>query len=421
MTLISGFPIATGGTGCGCTPTEQITVDRANNRLFVINDGSETVSAYSISPTTGALTTLPFSPISLGAGNWATIAVHPTGSPLVVGDGDVTPVIRSFTITAGAATEAAGSPFSPGLNAFPFSSVFSRNGSFFYTGGNGGTVFAGFSVATATGILTPLAGSPFNSGNNNPMGYATDTQGRLFLISGNSGGELNVFTTMTGIPTAASGNPFASGLTQAADGVLHPNEQFYFAANRSAANSVGSYQISGTGAATTLTAVAGSPFASGGFSTGALVTNQTGTFLFTANGLSRNLTTYSVNSTSGVLTNIGVQPSNTLGTTGILTGIAYYTPLAPTAASVSVSGRVSDANGQGISRARVILTDSNGENRTAITSSFGYFRFDEVEVGETYIFEIRHKRYQFSPQILTIHEAIEDLNFVADSSAFRED
>ena len=420
LVLLGGFPVATGSTGGSSQLAERIAIDRTNNRLFVINANSFTVSAYSINPTTGALTALPFSPISLGSGGWHTIAVHPTGSPLVIGDGGSTPSVKSYTITATTATEAAGSPYTISGTAAPYSSVFSQDGSFFYTGGNNGAFFEGFSVTAATGVLTPLAGTPFNSGNNFPAAYATDSQGRLFMGNGFAG-QLRGFTSAGGVPGAVAGNPFTSALFEQTDGVLHPNEQFYFVADRTG-NQVGAYQIGGTGGATTLTPVAGSPFASGGNASNAIAINQAGKFLFAANSLSRNLTTYVINSTTGVLLNIGVQPSNTLGTTGFLSGIAYYFPtFAPTAASVSVSGRVSDANGNGISRARVILTDSNGETRYAFTSSFGYFRFDEVEVGETYIFEIRHKRYQFAPQVLTIHEAVEDLNFVADSSAFRED
>ena len=122
-----------------------------------------------------------------------------------------------------------------------------------------------------------------------------------------------------------------------------------------------------------------------------------------------------MNATSGVLTNIGVQPSNTLGTSGILTGIAYYSQsFNPTAALVTVGGRVTTESRRGISRARVTLTDLNGETRTVLSNSFGYYRFDEVRAGETYVLEVRHKRYQFSPQVLTVGEAVADLNFVAD-------
>jgi hypothetical protein len=89
--------------------------------------------------------------------------------------------------------------------------------------------------------------------------------------------------------------------------------------------------------------------------------------------------------------------------------------LAPTAANVSVSGRVLSAQGHGIRNARVTLTDANGATRTAITSSFGYYRFDEVEVGQTYIVGVRSKRYQFSnqTQVVFVGDEITDLTFNA--------
>ncbi len=85
----------------------------------------------------------------------------------------------------------------------------------------------------------------------------------------------------------------------------------------------------------------------------------------------------------------------------------------PTAASVTISGRVLSPTGSGIFKARVTLTDFNGVVRTALTNPFGYYRFVNVLVGETYIFEIQDKRYQFLPQMITVSEEIENLNFVA--------
>ena len=89
------------------------------------------------------------------------------------------------------------------------------------------------------------------------------------------------------------------------------------------------------------------------------------------------------------------------------------TPQATLAAAVDVNGRVSDADGSPIARAFVTLTDSNGATRTASTSSFGYFRFTEVAVGETYTINVSHKRYSFAPQVLTVSEEIQDLNLTA--------
>jgi len=410
LTLLAGFPVATGGNGLGFTPSEQITIDRLNRRLFVINDGSDTVSAYSIDQTTGALTALPFSPIALGAGGWQTIAVHPSGSPLIVGDANGK--VNSYNITATTATAAAGSPFSTGT-ARPFSSVFSRDGSYFYTGGNSGNVFAGFSVNPTNGVLTALAGSPFDSGAAAPAGYATDSQGRFF--TGNDP-QVRAFTTASGIPTAVSGNPFPSGLTITVDGVLSPNENFYYVADRGG-NRVGAYRIAGSGSSTTLTAVAGSPFASSGTLTDALVFNNSGNFLFAANGDSRNITTYSADTGTGVLTFNNVQAANTLGAVGRLSGIDYLPTAAPTAANVSVGGRVLSANGRAVSRARVTLTGASGETRTALTNSLGYYRFEDVGAGETYIFAIISKRYSVAPQVVTVTEDLTDLNFTAHPNA----
>ena len=86
---------------------------------------------------------------------------------------------------------------------------------------------------------------------------------------------------------------------------------------------------------------------------------------------------------------------------------------APSAASVSVGGRVFSDNGSGLSNVRITLTDGNGQTRVATTSSFGYYRFDEVAAGETYIFTVVHKRYSFTPQVVSVSEELTELNFTA--------
>lgn len=88
--------------------------------------------------------------------------------------------------------------------------------------------------------------------------------------------------------------------------------------------------------------------------------------------------------------------------------------LGTTAAAVSVSGRVSSANGAGVPNARVLVTNQAGETQTAITNSFGYFRFENVLAGAAYIFEIQHKRYSFAPRVIDIDEELSELNFTAE-------
>lgn len=82
-------------------------------------------------------------------------------------------------------------------------------------------------------------------------------------------------------------------------------------------------------------------------------------------------------------------------------GIWQIQALVPSAANVSVSGRVT-ANGRGVSRANVTITDAQGNLRRAITNAFGYYRFDEVGVGQNYVIEAASKKYTFAPQVVFV-------------------
>ena len=107
-------------------------------------------------------------------------------------------------------------------------------------------------------------------------------------------------------------------------------------------------------------------------------------------------------------TNLAPQSANQL-TQVLPLQIAF----APSAANVSISGKVLTANGASLTNAMVILTDQDGNSRTTKTSAFGYFRFDEVEAGQIYIISVNSKRYQFTPQIISVNEEITELNLTA--------
>lgn len=90
-------------------------------------------------------------------------------------------------------------------------------------------------------------------------------------------------------------------------------------------------------------------------------------------------------------------------------------PLAPTAASVSLGGQITTADGRGIHNVFVTLTTADGTMRTVSTAGFGYFTFDEVEAGQTVIINVRAKRFTFaqSTRILNVAEDSAAINFVA--------
>lgn len=93
----------------------------------------------------------------------------------------------------------------------------------------------------------------------------------------------------------------------------------------------------------------------------------------------------------------------------------WTTNLVPTAANVSIGGRVRTLNGQGIRNAVVTLTAPDGTTRSTKTASFGYYRFEDVTIGETYVLIVSSKRFVFTnpTQIVTIKEELTALDFLA--------
>lgn len=109
----------------------------------------------------------------------------------------------------------------------------------------------------------------------------------------------------------------------------------------------------------------------------------------------------------------GIRP----GASGFSLQNGFWTaaPLAPTAATVAVSGRVVTATGSGIRSVQVTLTDDSGASRTVLTGSFGYYRFDQITAGQTVILSVQAKRFTFAQPILVLNVAAElsEIDFIA--------
>lgn len=86
-----------------------------------------------------------------------------------------------------------------------------------------------------------------------------------------------------------------------------------------------------------------------------------------------------------------------------------FTVVAPTASSTSVRGRVLSSDGRAINRAVVSLINQNGQTQTSVTNAFGYYKFEDVGIGQTYTLNVRKKGVMFTPQVLAITEEISDL------------
>ncbi len=91
--------------------------------------------------------------------------------------------------------------------------------------------------------------------------------------------------------------------------------------------------------------------------------------------------------------------------------------LGSTAAGASISGRVTTADGSGIRNAKVTVTgNSLAEPVVATTGSFGYFSFDGLQAGETYVVTVNSQRYTFSTptRVISLIDNVADADFVAD-------
>lgn len=100
--------------------------------------------------------------------------------------------------------------------------------------------------------------------------------------------------------------------------------------------------------------------------------------------------------------------------TGAPMTVQIQGPSSPTAAFVSIAGRVTNAAGQGLAGVRVSLADLGGAVRvSAVTSSFGYYQFDNVATGSMYAITPVSKRHTFTAQTISVNDNIAGLDFTA--------
>lgn len=96
----------------------------------------------------------------------------------------------------------------------------------------------------------------------------------------------------------------------------------------------------------------------------------------------------------------------------VYSGNTFETPFVVAAPVATISGRVTTPTGQNLRNAVVSLIDANNVRRTATTSSFGLYSFDNVTIGGSYTISAANKRYRFTPQIRTITGNLSNVDFV---------
>ena len=249
-----------------------MTVDPSGRFAYVTNLDGNTISAYAINSSTGALTRLASSPLA-GGGSPFYVTVDPSGQSAYVvnlfGNN-----VSAYTIdtSTGALSEVAGSPFAAVMQ--PSSVTVEPSGRFAYvtnecTARNcvKGDVSA-YTINSSTGALSRIAGSPFAPGIE-PFSMTVDPSGRFAYVANACGfsagclpGKVSAYTinSSTGALRAVAGSPFPAGKFPSSV-IVDPAGRFVYVTNL-LDNTVSAYTInSSTGA---LSEIAGSPFAAGG-------------------------------------------------------------------------------------------------------------------------------------------------------------
>lgn len=88
-----------------------------------------------------------------------------------------------------------------------------------------------------------------------------------------------------------------------------------------------------------------------------------------------------------------------------------------TAAGVSISGRLTNSSGRGIAKSYVSLSGAGlASPRMTLTNAFGYYAFEGVEVGHTYVVSAKSKQHRFShpTRVVSVDDAVSGLDFIAE-------
>jgi 6-phosphogluconolactonase (cycloisomerase 2 family) len=271
--------------------------------LYVTDSESEGVSAYSIAAD-GSLSSVPGSPFATGHGPWG-VALRPDGANLYVANEGANSVSAYSVAADGSLNPVAGSPFSTGSALTRMGSngvAVSPDGKHLYVSNQIASSVSAFSIA-ADGSLNPVAGSPFATGAN-PRAVSVSPDGQYLYLVNQISEDISAYSIAAdGSLSPVMGSPFAIeglplGVAVSADG------RHLYVAHVAFGNDVWGYSIAADGS---LSPVTGSPFATGGIRGNSVAVSPDSSHLYTTNSTSKNVSAFSI-SVNGSLNSIAGSP-----------------------------------------------------------------------------------------------------------------
>lgn len=292
--------------------------DTSDQNLYVTNAASNTVSVLKVDSRSGLAapvgTAVPVgtSPIAIGVrgatGSFDASGEVDRGAVYVLNQGSNS--ISAFRVidVAGHLREVAGSPFSTQANPQAMavltggSSPSTINTFVYIANGTLGSISA--FKANTDGSLTELSGSPFPVGGNIAV-LAPPALGGGFLLASDAASNtlLGFLVQNDGSLAAFSPKPVATGVQP--DAIVVIDTSFVYVANKSD-NTVSGFKLDLTGRA--LTPIAGSPFAVGSTP---VALGVVGNHLYVANQGSSDISALNIDGGSGALTPVSGSPFHT--------------------------------------------------------------------------------------------------------------
>jgi 6-phosphogluconolactonase len=275
---------------------------------YVVNLGSNDVSAYSIDTASGQLKQLNGSPFGAGSAPYG-IAVNPTGEfAYVPNSGSNNVSAYSINATSGALKKVKGAPFGAGTE--PFAVAADPAGKFVYVVNKGSNDVSAYAINAINGALTPVNGSPFSAGLQ-PDAVAVDPTGKFAYIPNSGSNDVSAYAidATSGALTPVKSSPFRAGIDPFSVAVTPSGKFAYVAAPLS--DDIYGYAIDPRSGA--LSPLAGSPFADPGSEPFEVVIAPSGRFAFVTNGFALvgfpyNVSAYTIDSTRGTLTPVQGSP-----------------------------------------------------------------------------------------------------------------
>lgn len=295
-------PLASSTFATGNAPN-SVAVDRTGQFVYVANVLSNNVSGYRIG-SDGKLTPVAGSPFAAGSGpGWVT--VDPSGrfvyvancAALCSGSGAGSVSAYSINSLTGSLVELSGSPFTAGK--IPYAVAVDPRGRFAYVANfQDGTVSV-FTIDHCSGVLV-ADGPAVPTGGGSPLSLQVEPHGRYLYVANTATSNVSAFSIgLDGKLTAVPGSPFASG--QYTGGVtIDPLGEFVYVP---AASEVVGFSIGKSGE---LVPVLGSPFSAPGF-LNSITMDQTGQYVYAADVYS-GVAAFDVESKTGKLTPVTGSP-----------------------------------------------------------------------------------------------------------------